>query len=138
VRESQNVLVTENNIRNTLNGVFILDSSHINITSNTIINLGGAGILLEDADSNRISSNKVSNADNYGIMILPDCSNNEIFNNCLQNCAPEDIMDMGSNNNIYDNTCPAVPGYLSIIIVSVVSIVSVLLVITVKRKRKMY
>jgi parallel beta-helix repeat protein len=136
VRDSQDILVTENNFRNVIIGVDIRESSYINATSNTITNCQH-GISITDADYNQISHNTVSKAGGYGIFLDSISNDNEVFNNCFKNCELGQFLDYGSNNNIHDNKCPplTVPSYSSIIIISTINLGLIPLVIIVNRNR---
>jgi parallel beta-helix repeat protein len=134
---SENCTISNNIAENNIDGFDLIGSDNNDVVGNTAKN-NLCGIYLSNSDYNNISGNTVTNHDSNGIYLEFRCDNNEIYNNIVCNNEPNNITEEAqNNNNIYDNTCPlpAVPGYLSIIIISVIGLVLVPLIIIVSRKR---
>jgi len=122
---------------NNIDGFDFLGSNNMNVIGNTAKN-SECGIYLANSDSNTISDNKISSMTSNGIYLRADCDNNEVFNNRMCDNEPENVVDLGTNNNIYDNTCSSagIPGYnlIGLIGFAVISIVGTSIIISVKKK----
>jgi parallel beta-helix repeat protein len=136
LRRCSNVNVTDNDVRNTYFGIRLWSVyENITVTANYIRDVSASGISLSNGDNCTISYNTITDASAYGIS-LDIASNNEVFNNCIKKCGLGDIRDLGTNNNIYDNGCQGIPGFLNTMIIAAIIGVSAILVVGVRRKLK--
>jgi parallel beta-helix repeat protein len=123
---------------NQAGGIGVIGGSFNNtFVDNTASNNADMGINIEDSDNNTITGNLSSKNGYYGILLNSDADNNEVYDNIFCENEEQDIFDIGTNNNIYDNTftCPnqAIPGY-NVIFIAIFTYIGLILILREKKR----
>ncbi|WP_312027204.1 NosD domain-containing protein [Cytobacillus firmus] len=103
--DSRNVLIADNQVTESINGLMIMQSYEVFILENYFFSnteIDGAGIFIYDTFDSKISSNIVKG--NFRGIILENAQRNRLeFNNVLQNDTGLEIGKNSNDNTIYLN-----------------------------------
>jgi len=85
VRNSVNITIIKNNIKNCANGIMFLDSNNSLIAENYLYEISGSGVHFARSFENTIENNKIRHATNYnGVYLsLSGSANNSISGNII-------------------------------------------------------
>lgn len=137
-QEAVNITISNNLVRNSdpYSGIEIYDTSDSRISGNTVTSNAAGIALMWNSDGNIVSGNTVQNNGAFGIYLDTDAGNNEVYNNCVENNTDANIQDEGQNNNIHDNNCPGIPGYLLLEIIGVLLGTITFITLTIRKRFK--
>ncbi len=97
-------IISENWVNNTITGIQIKNSQHIQVRSNTIENINHAIYLYQGVNSSIIDSNTIDTGKYGGITVQKNCNNNQITNNEIYDVGDTGIkVDESNGNNVSAN-----------------------------------
>jgi parallel beta-helix repeat protein len=113
VYSSNNTNISNNVIRDNVEGIFICISNDNVVRNNSIHANTKNGLWLYGSSNNVITYNTIANNGEFGMVLQGSCSNNLIFHNNFINDKNHHIATTGESGNVWDDGYPSGGNYWS-------------------------